>query len=296
MGDGVGERWREGVPASRREAEKLFERLVRENRFTVGVVFPLAGGVLLVASAEGWLPPPLSFNPLLVLLGVTVMRSPLLAAIAPVVGRRAGAGLLALTAYAYAVEYVGVTTGVPYGEFVYGVALGPTVGGVPVGLPVFFIPLVLNAYLLVLLLLGRAADRPGVRLVAVTAAVVAMDLVLDPGAVSLGFWRYPGGGAFYGVPLSNFAGWMASAAVSVAVIDRTFDRAALLARVDAAEFALDDLVSFVVLWGAVNCWFGNWAAAAVAAAFGLGLVRADRFDAGLLRRRRSVESENAGGE
>ena len=282
MGDGVAERWREGAPASRREAEALFERLVRENRFTVAVVFPLVGGVLLVASAEGWLPPALAFNPLLVLAGVVVMRSPLLAAVAPVVDRRAGAGLLALTVYAYAVEYVGVTTGVPYGEFTYGVALGPTVGGVPVGLPVFFIPLVLNAYLLCLLLLGRTADRPAVRLVAVAGAVVAMDLVLDPGAVSLGFWYYPGGGAFYGVPLSNLAGWAVSAAVSVAVVDLTFDRRALLARVDDAEFALDDLVSFVVLWGSVNCWFGNWAAAGVAAAFGLGLVRTDRFDARLL--------------
>jgi putative membrane protein len=281
MADGAFGRRR--VPASRDEAEALFERLVRENRFTVAVVFPLVGGVLLVASAEGWLPPPLAFNPLLVLAGVLVMRSPLLAAVAPLVDRRAGAGLLALTAYAYVVEYVGVTTGVPYGEFVYGVALGPTLGGVPVGLPVFFIPLVMNAYLLCLLLLGRTADRPSVRVGVVVAAVVAMDLALDPGAVSLGFWRYPGGGAFYGVPLSNFAGWVLSATVGVVVLDRSFDRRALLARLDDAEFALDDLVSFVVLWGGVNVWFGNWAAAGVAATFGVGLLRTDQFDAGLLR-------------
>ena len=281
MADGAFERSR--VPTSRDEAEALFERLVRENRFTVAVVFPLVGGVLLVASAEGWLPPPLAFNPFLVLLGVLVMRSPLLAAVAPLVDRRAGAGLLVLIAYAYAVEYVGVTTGVPYGEFVYGVALGPTLGGVPVGLPVFFIPLVVNAYLLCLLLLGRAADRPAVRVGVVVAAVVAMDLALDPGAVSLGFWRYPGGGAFYGVPASNFAGWVLSATVGAVVLDRSFDRRALLARLDDAEFALDDLVSFVVLWGGVNVWFGNWAAAGVAAAFGVGLLRTDRFDAGALR-------------
>ena len=281
MADGAFERRR--MPASRREAEALFDRLVRENRFTVAVVFPVVGGALLVASAEGWLPSPLAFNPLLVLVGVLVMRSPLLAAVAPLVDRRAGAGLLALTGYAYAVEYVGVTTGAPYGEFVYGVALGPTVGGVPVGLPVFFIPLVVNAYLLCLLLLGRAADRPAVRVPVVVAAVVAMDLALDPGAVSLGFWRYPDGGAFYGVPLSNFAGWVLSASVGVVVLDRSFDRRALRTRLDDAEFALDDLVSFVVLWGGVNVWFGNWAAAGVAAAFGVGLLRAGRFDAGALR-------------
>jgi putative membrane protein len=41
---------------------------------------------------------------------------------------------------------------------------------------------------------------------------------------------------------------------------------------------LDDMVSFVILWGGINLWFGNLLPAAVAAAFGVGLVRADRFD------------------
>jgi putative membrane protein len=39
------------------------------------------------------------------------------------------------------------------------------------------------------------------------------------------------------------------------------------------------MVSFVILWGGINLWYGNPLPVAVAAAFGLGLVRADRFDA-----------------
>jgi putative membrane protein len=229
------------------------------------------------------LPPALSFNPWLILLGTLVMRSPLIVGVLPLVGRRAAAGVLALAGYAYAVEFVGLRTGVPYGEFAYGVDLGPTVGGVPLGLPVFFLPLVMNGYLLSVLLLGDRARRAVVRLPAVVAAVVAMDLVLDPGAVALGFWGYPGGGPVYGVPLSNYAGWVLSATVAVVVLDRVFDRTALVERVATCEFALDDLVSFVILWGGINAWFGNWGAVAVAAAFGAGLVRTDRFDARLLR-------------
>ena len=267
----------------RAAVERRLERLVRENRFTISVFFPLNGAVLLVASAEGLLPPPLSFNPFLILLGTLVMRSPLVVGVLPLVGRKAAVALGALVAYSYGIEYLGVSTGVPYGEFFYGVDLGPTLFGVPLGLPVFFIPLVMNAYLLVILLLGSTAASRPIRLGSVIAAVLAMDLVLDPGAVALGFWVYPDGGLYYGVPLSNYAGWVLSATVAVVALDVAFSRTALLDRLVDVEFMLDDLVSFVILWGGINAWFGNWVAVAVAAVFGVGLVRTERFDSRLLR-------------
>ncbi|MGQ4555224.1 bisanhydrobacterioruberin hydratase [Halobellus sp. GM3] len=266
------------LPRTRAEWEARLDRLVRENRFTIAVFFPLNGIVLLLASAEGLLPAPLAFNGLLILLGTLVMRSPLFVGVLPITGRRAAAGVGALALYAYGIEYVGVNTGVPYGEFFYGVDLGPTVAGVPLGLPVFFIPLVMNSYLLCLLLLGDRAARAPVRLLSVIAAVLAMDLVLDPGAVALGFWVYPEGGAFYGVPLSNYAGWVLSATVAVVALDWGYDRRALGARLDSCEFLLDDLVSFVILWGGINAWFGNWVPVGLAALFGLGLLRTERFD------------------
>jgi putative membrane protein len=274
------------APRSRRRAvEARLDRLVRENRFTISVVFPLVGAVLLVASAMGWLDavhPALAFNPTLVMLGTLVMRSPLVVGVLPVLDRRATAGVVLLAAYAYAIELVGVTTGWPYGEFEYVVDLGPTVAGIPLGLPVFFLPLVVNAYLLTVLLLGERADRARLRVPAVVGVVLCMDLVLDPGAVALGFWRYAAGGPVYGVPLSNYAGWVLSATVTVVVLDAVLDRAALLDRLDRAEFMLDDLVSFVILWGGVNAWFGNWGSVLVAAAFGAGLLATDRFDSRLL--------------
>ena len=267
------------VPDTRDAAQARLDRLVRENRFTIAVVFPVVGGLLLVASAEGLLPPPLAFNPWLVLAGVIVMRAPLLVGIGPLLDRRAAVGVAALCAYAYAIEYVGVTTGWPYGEFHYTVDLGPTVGGVPLGLPVFFLPLVVNGYLLCLLLLGSRAASVAVRLPVVVATVVVMDLVLDPGAVALGFWTYADGGAFYGVPGSNFLGWVGSATVAVVVVDAVLDRTALLDRLDQCPFMLDDLVSFVLLWGGINAWFGNGLPVLLAALFGVGLLRTQRFDA-----------------
>ncbi|WP_135664288.1 bisanhydrobacterioruberin hydratase [Halorhabdus rudnickae] len=275
----------------RRALERRFDALVAENRFTIAVVFPAVGAVMLVASAEGWLPGPLAFNPALVLFGTAVMRLPLIAGVAPLVDRRAAFAIVGLTLYTYGIEFLGVLTGLPYGDFEYVIDLGPMVlDTVPAALPIFFFPLVLNAYLLCLLLLGDRAVLTRVRLPAVIATVLAMDLVLDPGAVALGFWEYapPLGGngpwasataiQFYGVPLSNYLGWVLSATVAVLALDLGFNRAGLLGRLERTGFMLDDLVSFVILWGAINAWFGNWLAVGVAGLFGAGLLGTDRFD------------------
>jgi putative membrane protein len=263
--------------------ERLLDRLdalVLENRFTIAVVFPVTGAVLLTASAfePGWLPEALVFNPLLILLGTLVMRLPLVAGLAPLVDRRAAVALGLLTVYAYAIEFVGLLTGWPYGEFTYGVSLGPMLAGeVPLGLPIFFVPLVVNSYLLCTLLLGDRAATAWIRLPVVVGTVLAVDLVLDPGAVALGFWDY-GGGIYYGVPRSNYEGWVLSATVAVVALDRAFDWTDLRERLRSCPFMLDDMVSFVVLWGTINAVFGNWLPLAIAGLFGLGLVVTDRFD------------------
>jgi len=269
------------LPRTRAGAERALDTLIRENRFTIAVVFPAVGAVSLVGSAEGWIPEPFAFHPWFVLIGVLVMRSPLVVGLFPLFTRRAAAWLSVLTAYTYAIEAVGVKTGWPYGSFEYAIDLGPMFAGVPLALPVFFIPLVVNAYLLCLLLFRDRLHTAWRRLLAVSAAVVAMDVVLDPGAVSLGFWTF-GGGSFYAVPLSNYAGWVLSAVVAVTTLDRAFDAEAVYDRLVQCPFMLDDMVSFVILWGGINLWFGNLIPALVAGGFGVGLLSADRFDTELL--------------
>jgi putative membrane protein len=41
---------------------------------------------------------------------------------------------------------------------------------------------------------------------------------------------------------------------------------------------LDDFVSFVLLWGAINAFYGNWIAVGVVAVLAGLLIRSDRFD------------------
>ncbi len=128
--------------------------------------------------------------------------------------RQAMLSLLALSLFAYAIESFGVATGFPYGRFYYGEPLGPRIAGlVPFLLPLSYAPLVVGAV--------AAAWGGRSRLLHITQAtflLVWMDAVLDPGATSLGFWVWPGGGLYYGVPPSNYAGWLISGAAATALI------------------------------------------------------------------------------
>ena len=262
----------------RKEIETRLATLVRENRFTIAVIFPAVGAILLVASAAGWLPEPLAFNPLLILFGTAVMRLPLIVGVLPLLDRRASIAVLGLAGYTWGIEIIGVATGYPYGGFEYGVQLGPMIFGVPLALPLFFIPLVLNAYLLALLVFPDLMRRAITRIPLAVAFVIAVDVVLDPAAVALGFWSFEDGGMFYGVPLSNYAGWILSGTVAVIAVEFAFSPDGLRQRVEECEFVLDDLVSFTLLWGSINVLFGNWIPVIVTVGFLVALLLVGRLD------------------
>ena len=264
---------------NRRAAERRLDALVRDNRVTIAVTFPLVGVALLIAAAEGVVPRWLAFHPLLLLGAVLVMRLPLIGGLLPLLDRRALAGLGALAAFTYGIELAGAYTGFPYGEFEYLLDLGPMLfGAVPVALPVFYFPILLNSYLLVTLLSDGRITSAWLRALAVLGVVVTMDLVLDPGAVALGFWSWTDPGGYYGVPAQNYVGWVLSGVVAVAVLTASFDADALADRLERCEYVLDDLISFGIFWGLVNLYFGNYVPVALAVALLAVLVRADRFD------------------
>ena len=132
--------------------------------------------------------------------------------------RRAALSLLTLSAFGFAIETVGVATGLPYGEFFYGDALGPKVLNlVPYLLPISYLPLVIGA------VAASWSDSLEVKhrfldIFRSALLLTLMDGVLDPGAASLDFWVWPEGGAYYGVPISNYAGWLLSGALAAALL------------------------------------------------------------------------------
>jgi putative membrane protein len=130
--------------------------------------------------------------------------------------RGATLSLLSLAAFGYVVETIGVVTGFPYGAFYYGDELGGEIlGFVPILLPVFYVPLVIGA----VASSWSPGSQPRALWVLRSALLLALiDGVLDPGATSLGFWVWLGGGVYYGVPLSNFAGWLLSGTLAAALL------------------------------------------------------------------------------
>ena len=127
--------------------------------------------------------------------------------------------LIALSILGFTIETTGVVTGFPYGEFYYSNALGPKIAGtVPCTLPLSWVPLVIGA-----VAAGRPRKDSGrvwrpLWVLMTVVLLVAIDGVLDPGAASLGFWTWPEGGVYYGVPLSNYAGWLLSSTLASAMV------------------------------------------------------------------------------
>lgn len=121
--------------------------------------------------------------------------------------KQAALVLGAVGVFAVVLETFAVKTGVPYGHFSYGPKIGAKLfDAVPWTVPFSWPPLVLGALALASTQTKRALPLIGFS----TLFLLAFDGVLDPGAVSQAFWKYQAGGAYYGVPLSNFLGWILS--------------------------------------------------------------------------------------
>ncbi len=124
--------------------------------------------------------------------------------------------------YALLIESLAIFTGFPYGHFGYSELLGAKLFGVtPWTVFLAWTPLIIGANAI-----ARTVIRNlFVRILATAAIATAFDLVLDPGAVKLGFWQYAGEHWYYGVPVSNFVGWLISGSIAAVVIEIFIHRA-----------------------------------------------------------------------
>ena len=135
--------------------------------------------------------------------------------------KRATLSLLTLSAFGYAIETTGVLSGFPYGPFYYGDSLGPKLAGlVPYLLPLSWVPLVIGAVAATAPPEGKSAScRPrALHFFSAAVLLTLVDGVLDPGAAALGFWVWPEGGTYYGVPLTNYLGWLFSSTLATAIL------------------------------------------------------------------------------
>ncbi len=121
---------------------------------------------------------------------------------------RAGTAALAVTLATATVERVGTATGVPFGRYHYTGRLRAVVAGVPVVVPLAWWAMAVPAREAASAALG-GRSRPAGRIALGAAALTAWDLFLDPQMTAEDYWRWQQPGAYRGIPLSNYAGWLA---------------------------------------------------------------------------------------
>lgn len=115
--------------------------------------------------------------------------------------------IIGLSLFAWGLEAFAVWTGFPYGGFAYSNLVGPKIVGlVPLQVPFAWLPLVFGS-----VIVWENTNKSYVTKALLSAlTLVAIDLVLDPGAVSMGVWEYKNPSMYYGVAFSNFFGWFLS--------------------------------------------------------------------------------------
>lgn len=165
--------------------------------------------------------------------------------------RRGAVLLVVLGLYAVIIESSAIHTGFPYGSFVYTDVLGNKVFGLtPWTVAFAYPPILLLAYWFARSM-KLSSDWRLYAVIALTAT--AIDLVLDPAAVRLGFWYWDSPGVYYGVPVVNFLGWLLSASVGGMLLHRLWgSKNAVPVAVAYSGFAT------LWFWTAANLWLQQW--------------------------------------
>lgn len=120
-------------------------------------------------------------------------------------GPRRGLGLVAgAGALGFAAELAGVATGRPFGHYTYSGQLGPRVRGVPLAAGAAWAMMARPSWVAA----GLISRRRALRVALAAGALTAWDVFLDPRMAREGYWSWPGGGRYEGIPATNFAGWL----------------------------------------------------------------------------------------
>lgn len=133
--------------------------------------------------------------------------------------RRAALVIALVLPAAWLAEYVGSSTGIPFGAYHYTDKLHPQIGGVPALIPLAWLMMLPPAWAVA----HRVTRGRGKAAFVVVSALAftAWDLFLDPQMVawSLWVWEAPGAFHYFGIPWVNFLGWLlASGAITALVL------------------------------------------------------------------------------
>jgi uncharacterized membrane protein len=170
---------------------------------------------------------------------------------------------------AWLAEFSSTRTGVPFGVYAYtGTTRGQElfIADVPFIDALSFTFLAYAAFCLARAALGCAASPPAVTVLG-GVFMMLLDVIIDPVALRGDRWflgqifYYPYGGAYFGVPLSNFAGWLVVGMVGIGGYIYGWGRGTVSGRRPMGGMALYYAVLGFNL--AVTAWIGEWVLLAI---------------------------------
>ncbi len=110
-------------------------------------------------------------------------------------------------------ESLSIVSGVPFGNYHYADLFTPKLGAVPIMIMPAYFAVGYIAWTIAHLLNGKltkAMDKKSLFIIPLTASflMVMWDLVMDPSRATIDkAWIWEDGGAYFGVPLTNYIGW-----------------------------------------------------------------------------------------
>ncbi|MDP8208746.1 MAG: carotenoid biosynthesis protein [Candidatus Electryonea clarkiae] len=119
------------------------------------------------------------------------------------------------------IEIIGIKTGFPYGKYRYTEKAGAVIpGGVPLTVILMWWGLLYVAFNTAIALTNILhIGNPDILIIIITAiAVTLWDLTGDPVAVNAGLWTWEKPGRYYGIPATNFAGWLFTSIIAILAV------------------------------------------------------------------------------
>jgi uncharacterized membrane protein len=136
------------------------------------------------------------------------------AVVAVLWGKLGSAKTLRITALVailgWAAEALGSRTGFPFGNYSYTDAMQPQLFRVPLLIPLAWLMMLPPAWGVAQAISSRLSSRLQTpAFIALSAfAMTAWDLFLDPQMVAWGLWKWHNPGGLFGIPWSNYLGWL----------------------------------------------------------------------------------------
>ena len=124
-------------------------------------------------------------------------------------GQKAWIPIIAVLTGSFTVEYVGATTGFPFGAYSYTTVLIPRIlDTVPLAILFAWLMVIAGAWYTGRLVLNTSSRI--IRAVLTGVFVMIIDIQIEPVATHIhNYWQWYDSGPYYGVPTVNFAGWWA---------------------------------------------------------------------------------------